>query len=197
MPTVTNGFHPIIRAGDVIGFSGDCWLSAFINLATYGIPYWSISHVGVMADYADQLLLFESTVLSDIPCAIQGIDIPGTKAVALEERVKGYCGKIWHYPLYRLLYDFERERLSEFLLSTLGMPYDSIGAVRAGGLGWSWLESKLWPADLSAIFCSEWVCAAHTVLGVFQTDHISRWSPNRLIRTERKRGILQAPWRLK
>ena len=39
-----------IKAGDIVGFSGPSWISAGINIATYGIPLWGISHVGIMAN---------------------------------------------------------------------------------------------------------------------------------------------------
>ena len=42
--------RPEPKAGDIIGFSGDSWLSVGINLATYGIPFWSLSHVGILGD---------------------------------------------------------------------------------------------------------------------------------------------------
>jgi hypothetical protein len=35
-PTKT---RPEPKAGDILGFSGDCWLSVGINLASYGIPF--------------------------------------------------------------------------------------------------------------------------------------------------------------
>ena len=37
-----------IKAGDIIGFSGDSWISTLVNIATYGIPFWGLSHVGIM-----------------------------------------------------------------------------------------------------------------------------------------------------
>lgn len=188
---------PEFQPGDILGFSGNCWLSALINLATYGMPFWSLSHIGILGEYDSQLVLFESSEYPDPPCLIRGERMVGTKAVPLQGAIADYDGKVWHYPLYRRLYSFERDRLNEFLIATVGLPYDGIGAMRSGGLGWSWLESQLRPADLGAIFCSEWCCAAHTHIGLFQTDHVSRWSPNRFVRAERRQGILKAPWRLK
>ena len=62
-----------IKAGDIIGFSGDSWISACVNIATYGIPFWGLSHVGIMGHADDgRLLLFESTQLDDLPCEITG-----------------------------------------------------------------------------------------------------------------------------
>ncbi len=189
--------RPEPKAGDIVGFSGDSWLSVGISLATYGIPFWSLSHVGILGEHDGELLLFESTSLSDLACVIQGKPVWGTQAHQLDECVEAYGGRVWHYPLYRPLYPFESKRLSAFLLEYIGKDYDAIGAFRAGGIGWSWLESKLRRQDLSSLFCSEYCAAAHAHVGVFRTDHVSRWSPNRLVRTERRRGILLKPWRLK
>ena len=189
--------RPEPKAGDIIGFSGDSWLSFGINLATYGIPFWSLSHVGILGEHEGELLLFESTSLSDLPCVIQGKPVWGTQAHRLDECVEAYGGKVRHYPLWRPLYTFESQRLSSFLVKHIGKDYDAIGAFRAGGIGWSWIESKLRRQDLSSLFCSEFCAAAHAHVGVFRTDHAGRWSPNRLVRTERRRGILLKPWRLK
>ncbi len=189
--------RPEVKAGDIIGFSGDSWLSAEINLTTYGIPFWSLSHVGIVGEHEGELLLFESTEHNTLPCAIQGKQVCGTQAHRLDECIRAYDGKVWHYPLYRPLYAFESQRLSTFLLKYLGKDYDSIGAFRAAGVGWSWLESKLRRQDMSSLFCSEYCAAAHASVGVFCTDHVSRWNPNQLVRTERRTGILLKPWRLK
>ena len=70
-----------LKAGDVIGFSGQSWISFLINIGTYGIPFWGISHVGIMAHAPDgRLLLFESTTLEDMPCEIGGECFNGTQA---------------------------------------------------------------------------------------------------------------------
>ena len=70
-----------LKAGDVIGFSGNSWISGLINIGTYGIPGWGISHVGIMAHADDgRLLLFESTTLENMPCEISGECFDGTQA---------------------------------------------------------------------------------------------------------------------
>ena len=185
------------RAGDLIGFSGYGWVSAGINLATLGIPCWSISHVGIIGEHEGRTLLFESCFDQDAPCEVTGKHFSGTQAHTLDYRLKNYPGKMWHYPLYRELYQFERKRLNRFLRETVGTPYDQIGAFRSGGIGFSWLESLLRQTDLSSIFCSEWCASAHTTIGIFQTDNVSRWSPNKFIRAERRQELLLAPVRLK
>ncbi len=187
-----------VRPGDIIGFSGECLISDLVNIATYGIPRWGISHVGIMGEAADgRLLLFESTTLDGLPCEIMGKPILGTQAHGLDSVLAAYRGKVWRYPLSRSLYDDERRRLTDFLMGTIGMPYDEMGAFRSGGLGLSWIESLFREQDLTKIFCSEWCCAAHAAIGVFRTDNASRWNPNRFVRSERKQGILLKPWRMK
>jgi hypothetical protein len=189
----------VIKAGDLIGFSGYGWVSAIINLATLGLPFWDISHVGIMANTPDRrLLLFESTSLEGgKPCEITGKPIHGTQAHCLDKITPTYCGAVWHYPLCRPLYALEDERLTEFLMGTIGMPYDMAGALRSGGIGLSWIESLLREQDLTMIFCSEWIAAAYTYTGIHSTDNVSRWNPNRLLRRLRREGILGKPRRLK
>jgi len=189
---------PTIQPGDIIGFSGESLISDFINIVTYGVPRWGISHVGIMGEAKDgRLLLFESTTLDGLPCEIAGSPFNGTQAHSLDAVIKAYQGKVWHYPLCRTLYENERQRLTQFLMETIHTPYDEMGAFRSGGVGLSWIESLFREEDLTKIFCSEWCCAAHTEIGIFRTDNVSRWNPNRFVRTERRQGILRKPRRLK
>ncbi len=187
-----------VRPGDLIGFSGESFISDFINVVTYGVPRWGISHVGIMGEAPDgRLLLFESTTLDGLPCEITKEHFNGTQAHSLDAVVKAYQGKVWHYPLCRTLYENERQRLTQFLMETIHTPYDEMGAFRSAGIGLSWVESLFREEDLTTIFCSEWCCAAHTEIGIFRTDNVSRWNPNRFVRTERRQGILLKPRRLK
>jgi hypothetical protein len=187
-----------LKAGDIIGFSGDSWISSLVNLATYGIPFWSLSHVGVLGHADDgRLLLFESTQLDGLPCEITGEVFLGTQAHQLEHVVNVYKGKVWRYPLYRPLYPTEDERLTEFLMGTIHTPYDKLGAIRSAGVGLSWIESLLHPDNLNSIFCSELVAAAYACVGLWATAHVARWNPNRLARWLRAAGVLRKPRRLK
>jgi hypothetical protein len=187
-----------LKAGDVIGFSGESWISFLINIGTYGIPFWGISHVGIMAHAADgRLLLFESTTLEDMPCEIGGACFNGTQAHSLEKIIERYKGKVWHYPLCRPLYENEDKRLTEFLMGTLHTPYDAMGAFRSAGVGFSWLESCLREQDLHMIFCSAWCAAALTNIGIFQTDDAARWNPNHFVRTLRRKELVFKPRRLR
>lgn len=185
------------KAGDIMGFSGDSWASAGINAVTYGVPWWSLSHVAILGEHEGRLVLFESTTYNPEPCCISGKSIEGSQAHEIENRLAQYHGKAWHYPLYRRLYDHERNRLNDFLHATLGHPYDKIGAFRAGGIGFSWLESQLCESDLSSLFCSEWCAAAHGEIGLFPNDSGARWNPNHFCRTERRMSVLKKPRRCK
>ena len=49
-----------MKAGDILAFSGHSLTSAFINVVSYGIPFWSVSHVGIIGEHEGRLLLFES-----------------------------------------------------------------------------------------------------------------------------------------
>jgi len=104
-----------IKVGDIFGFSGDSWASAGINVVTYGFPWWSLSHCGIIGEHDGRLLLFESTTFNSDPCIITGKLIQGSQAHDLESTLARYRGKVWHYPLYRKLFEHERQRLNEFL----------------------------------------------------------------------------------
>lgn len=187
----------LVRPGDIIGFSGDSWLSAGINLATYGIPFWGLSHVGIVGKFKGLHVIFESTSLSDMPCMVQEKKTSGTQAHSAWGCISAYRGKVWHYPLWRPLSNVESLGLTAFLLEYIGTNYDFIGAFRAGGKIWSWLESKLRQEDLTSLFCSELCVAAHRHVRIFKVNSASHWNPNRFVREERQRGILMKPRRIK
>ncbi len=189
----------VIKPGDVIGFSGAGLTGDLINIGTFGIPRWDICHVGIMGEAQDgRLLLFESTTLDDLPCEIYGAQFDGTQAHQLDTALSSYREKIWHYPLYRPLYDSERQRLTNFLMGTIHVPYSKMAAFRSADfLGMSLFESLLGETNLHHIFCSEWVAAAHSYLGLWPTTNAGRWNPNHLIRFLRAHGVLCKARRLK
>jgi ASC-1-like (ASCH) protein len=188
---------PEIKVGDIIAFSGRKFFSDVINIFSYGCPRWSASHVGIIGRYNGELLLFESTTLSNIPCVIQGNFHKGVQAVRLEDRLAAYEGRAWLYPLYRPLFDAEQDQLNAFLRYYIGTEYDRIGAIRSGGKVFSWFESLLHKENLDSIFCSELLAATHRHIGLIETDNVSRWNPNRLIKFERDLGIINKRRRLR
>lgn len=186
-----------LRPGDIIGFSGANGTSDFINIVTYGIPRWSISHVGIVAEYHGRLLIFESTTEAPDKCAIQNAYVTGSQAQDPDLRIPHYKGRVWHYGLVQPLRSWESKALVRFLVGGLGRRYDATGAYKAGAKVWSYIQAKLHPENQEALFCSEWVAAAHRYIERFDTPNISSWSPNALIREERRRGILHCRVRLK
>ncbi len=184
----------IFGPGDIIGFSGRGLVSDIINIATYGIPRIGISHVAVVGTAE---LLYESTTLNNEPCAVQHCLVRGVQAHTIDTRIAAYDGKVFHYPLTTPLDQNQAHSLLSFLNSLLGTSYDDIGAFRAAGEEFSWVESRLHRENLHSIFCSEMVAAAHRALKLFQTDNVARWSPNLLVRVEQRQGIVQPPVRLK
>jgi hypothetical protein len=186
-----------LSPGDVIGFAGRSLTSYLINLGTFGFPFFSLSHVGIIGNVGKRILLFESTTLCDLPCEVTGKKSSGAMAVDPETRFQTYRGRIYHYPLYRRLYPFERERLNNFLASHLGRPYDRSGAVRSGGLIFGAIEGTLREENLEQLFCSEYVAAALARVGIFYTDNASKWNPSKMVRTLRWRGVLKKPRRIK
>jgi hypothetical protein len=200
------------KPGDKIAFSGFCLESAIICLATYGLPYlgrywprWctSISHIGVVGEYKDDLYIFESTTHDDCSdvCAIRRVPCDGVQAHEIEDRIEKYNGRVWHYPLTTALYSHEVVRSTEFLVSCLGRSYDEPGAIRSGMMGSTYLlgflEEQLGDESLEWLFCSEFVAAHDTTVGIFKTTNASGWSPNRLIRKQRHISLLRKPIILK
>lgn len=185
-----------LKPGDILAFSGHTVAGVVINLATYGIPFVSINHVGVLAESDGRLLFFDSTRW-EMPCEIQGEVYLGAQAQTIENAVAAYPGKVWHYPLYRPLFTAENQRLSEYLQRTVGTPYDLLGAALSAGFLFSWLTSRLRRQCLQEVFCSEMLAATYAYIGLMPTANASRWNPNRLIRHLRRQGALARPWRLK
>jgi hypothetical protein len=189
--------YPDLRPGDIIGFSGANVISDCINLVTYGWPRWSISHVGIVATYPnDVLLIFESTTEAPDKCYVQNAFVTGTQAQLIEPRISHYNGRVWHYPLVKSLRPWESKALTRFLVDGLGRRYDAEGAQRAAAKLWAYVQAQLHPESQEALFCSEWVCAAHRFIERFDTTNLN-WSPNALIREEQRRGILGKAIRLK
>ncbi len=185
------------KTGDIVAFSGFGRKSVIVNLVTFGWPFFWASHVGILGEYQGEQLLFESTTLSNVPCVIQQKHVKGVQAVRLADRVKSYNGRVYHYPIYRPLFGFEEDRLNQFLLEKIGVPYDLHGGMRSATHGLSWLESRFKGEDLNFIFCSELTAASHARIGILQTSSASRWNPNRFIRYERRVGIIRRPRRLR
>lgn len=182
------------RPGDLIGFSGYDLASIIVNLATYGVPGYHISHVAIVG--AD-LRLYESTPYVRLKDELTNKKVCGTQCHSLEPRAADFWGKMWHYPLNRPLSDSQINAMQEYLMGEMGRTYDFLGAMRAGGKIFSYVQGVWRPANDKYLFCSELCAFAHRHVDVFRTINESKWSPNALIRAEREQDVLGKAVRIK
>jgi hypothetical protein len=176
------------KPGDIIAFSGRHWGSWGINLCSYGVPGWGISHVGICCkanSKAPGVMLFDSN---------HGI---GVRYRDPRAAVRKYDGRVWIYRLSRPLYLHECARLITRATELAGRPYDTRGALRSGGKIFALAQALFRGEDLASLFCSEFVAEQLSYIGLFDTSNASAWSPNHLMRTLRRLGIVQKPERLK
>ncbi len=193
-----------IEDGDIIGFSGSHYISDFINLVTYGIPRYSLSHVGILSrkNKRSKWLVFEANEDVPYPCAITKQKHDGVQAHSLDLLLERYPGKMWLYrlrgPAVCALDDAAHWLpLYQALLNELGTPYDWMGAKRAGGFFHSAIHALLHKQDTSSLFCSELVAMILAEYGVLDTNNVSKWSPNRLMRHLVRKHIYDKAVRLK
>lgn len=188
-----------IKSGGIIGCVGGFdKVSVGINLGTLGIPGVDIHHVAIVCDYDGQPLIYESTTSERPVCFRKKEFCKGVQCHTVDEFTAiPFYNKLWYYPLRCELYPHEQERLSEYLGSLLGTPYDMPGAIHAGGVVFSILSALMRGEDLSSLFCSEMDMAALVRIGRTRTHDASRWSPNKLCRYLVRSGICSSPLRLK
>ncbi|MFA5378854.1 MAG: hypothetical protein WC455_24085 [Dehalococcoidia bacterium] len=195
-----------LKDGGILGFSGSHYQSDFINLVTYGIPRYSLSHVGILArkNKRSKWLVFEAN--EDVPwqCAVTHRKHDGVQAHSLDLLLERYPGKMW---LYRLNEEYIYKyvgwqgafgiSLYYSLVKELGTPYDWMGAKRAGGFFHSAIHALLYKQDTSSLFCSELVAMILNEYGILDTNNVSKWSPNRLMRHLVRKHIYDKAVRLK
>ncbi len=175
------------KSGDIIAFSGRNFLSDIINIGTYGIPRWSISHVGIVA--GGHYTCGDTLIYEALP---KGVEVRNVNSI-----IKQYNGRVWVYPLYRKLYLDEEDRLSEFLLNIVGYPYDKEGAGRSAGFLFATIQALFRGQDLSTFFCSELIANKLSEIGIHPVTNASKWSPNRLVRDLRRDRVVCKPIRIK
>lgn len=182
--------------GDVIGFSGNGLVSDVINLATFGVPRWGLSHIGIICSYRGVRYLFESTTLGDTPCDILQRKVNGVQAHRLYDILER-PGRVWKYKINKALDDSQHRALLLNLLAQLGTPYDYKGAARSGGFLIRQVGSILRRQDISKLFCSELVAFVLTKIGHAVINNASAQSPNSLARRLVRDGICLKPVRIK
>lgn len=183
------------KPGDVLAFGGNSLLSAAINICTFGLPRVSVSHVAIVVEHEGRLFAVQSLCYAPRECAILERQVVGVQAHYLEDALHD-GGRVYLYPLSRQLYLHERERLRKVAVGCLGRPYDTTGALRAGGWLLATIEGFFRGEDVKSLFCSEFVAHALQQTGVFSTPNASAWSPNSLLRRLRRAGTVAAPLRL-
>ncbi len=191
-----------VKVGDIIGFSGCAWDSDLINMATYGIPRWSLSHVGIIAKnpLTGKLLVYESNEHCPLRCAITKTYHDGVQAHSLKTLLKKYHGKVWLYRVNCYVDDGylgSVTSLSDYAFDHIGVPYDWEGAKQSGGKLVSAIKSIFGRADTSRLFCSEFVAELLDAFGIFPVKNVSAWSPNRMMRRLTRRGLYDKAVRLK
>ena len=185
--------------GDMIGFSHRGCLGWTINLATGGVPGWGLSHVAQVIAHPEDghPILCEATAWPSQPCIIRGVYTDGLQCHGISARVWSYPGRVWRYPLTTPLMDEQSKQLTDFAVENLGRRYDYVGAFRARGAGFGWLERRLRKEDLRSLFCSEFVAAGWRAAGIVGWRNASAWSPNRLARAARAAAVVGKPERWK
>ncbi len=168
--------------GDIVGFSGKGLVSDAINVGTYALPRWGLSHVGIVCTHEGEKYLFESTTLNgDKSCAITGQPVSGVQAHPLED-ILARPGKVWRYPLTTFVGPGQVDIMEHRLHAMLGLPYDYAGAGRSAGFFFRCLEGVLRREDLNNVFCSELVAFILDEIGIARIMNASAQSPNSLVR---------------
>jgi hypothetical protein len=174
--------------GDLLLFSGrgleSRWIAAVTCSPRQLLAGQWFSHVGICArDPRGRVLLWESTTLCDLPCEITRRKVRGTQAHLPRERLACYAGTAWRLRLAEreTLTEQESLRLSDFVMSEIGRPYDYEGAMISA----TWrlrLCRTLYPT-LDKLFCSFYVLAALKDVGKVDKDLNPRaYSPARAAR---------------
>lgn len=183
--------------GDLVLFAGQGLESRWIALVTCHplellLGRW-FSHIGICArDASGRVLIFESTTLCNLACEIVHKKTHGTQAHLPADRIGAYQGKVWRLRLAvrETLTEPESQRLSDFLLSEIGKPYDYAGAMISA----TWrlrLSSWLYPT-MQRLFCSYYVMAALKDIGKVDKDLNPRaYNPARVARNLQTWGSYQ------
>lgn len=183
--------------GDLLLFSGRGLESRWIAAVTCSPFQWlfgrTSSHIAICArDQNGRVLVYESTTLCDLACEISGKKTQGTQAHLPDDRIRSYDGKIWRLRLAPRLALTEPEslRLTDFLLSEIGRPYDYEGAMISAT---RWLRTcELVRPTMQKLFCSYYVMAALKDIGKVDKDLNPRaYSPARASRDLQYWGTYQ------
>lgn len=162
-PTPYNSIRSRLDTGDIVLFSGKGRISHGIKWLTNS--RWS--HVGMVVNLTEwnQIVLWESTTLSDLTDIETGKATKGVQMVFLSDRLRTYEGDV----AIRRLVGVERDNkmmvaLKKFRTAVRGKPYEKSKAelFKAAYDGWFGNNDE----DLSSLFCSELVAEAYQRMGL-------------------------------
>ena len=161
--------RPTLGTGDIILFSGRGIIPTVIKWGTRS--KWS--HVAMVLKLAefDAIMCWESTTLSKVKDAVDGVAKKGVQIVPLSERIATYDGGI---AIRRLKVERTMtmlNRLKEFRHEVRNRPFekDTIELVKSaydGPFGHN-------VEDLSSIFCSELIAESHQRMSMLGEDKSS------------------------
>lgn len=186
-------FHP----GDILAFRGRDLVSRAIQWGTYLTtgPWWPLrlppSHVGIICDIRDQMLLVESTTMSHRRCLERSEVHDGVQVQHPLERISDYAGdcEVWRLVPMESLSSGESTLLTRIVLDYY---------IRQGKVGYDFLRATLsgtrWlrlfdNPDPYKAFCSELCYALLARVGRLPKDDPARYNPARLLRIMRRCGI--------
>lgn len=198
-----SGPTPPLRPGDVLGLSGACALGDAVNLATWGVPRWGLSHLAIVAPYCpdgmrtSKLVVCEATIREDYPCVYAEKCVSGVQAHWPEEWLQRQNGRVWLYRPANEVSPWDAYVLGEWCKLMMGRAYDYWGALHARQVVGGWLLHRVLPEDFNEFFCSEFVPAALRLVELFETDNCSVWSPNKFTRHWVRTGGCEPPVRIK
>jgi hypothetical protein len=152
-----------LQPGDIYAVAGYGPISTIIKWAT-----WSqYSHIGIISQVGNWPLLFESTSLRSVPCLYAGKTVRGVQVHNAVGIVRDRYPDVTH--LYRpvVALDFHEEfRMSRYLWSKIGTPYDYAGAIGTV----LFLVRKVFGNTMDRMFCSALVSRALAQAGRFSDD---------------------------
>lgn len=190
--------------GDLVIFYGRDFSSRVIEWATRGPSHVAIvcphplersDKAGRLRDAAAEgVLLFESTTLCDVPCALTGRRTRGVQAHEPVSRIAAYPGEVALLRLTRAWRLSLREVgvLHDWLLHVADEPYDLRGALLSGTRLFKWTAFMPYP-DLESLFCSELCAAALMRLHRLPLSNPSLYNPASLVRELRHCGTYGPP----
>lgn len=153
-----------LKTGDLVIFSGKSAVSNFIKLFSGG--KWS--HVGMvlrLKEFADAVLLWESTTLNNVADIETQAATKGVQLVPMSQRVASYDGEIAVRRLNKAVTAKMQRALAERRKALSRKPYEA-GEIELLKAAYDGIAGQSSGEDLSSLFCSELVAEAYQAMGL-------------------------------